>query len=161
MTAQAGPPTVAPSTAETVLAASRALLGVVARSLAPALEQVSLVQFRVLVVLWEAGGAMRSGALAAALGVHPSTLSRTADRLERAGWVRRVPNPASRRETLVELSGDGRRLVSVVLRRRVRDVERILSAASTEDHARIVAGLDAVARSAGEPEPGDLARLGM
>ena len=64
-----------------VLTASRALLGVIARSVAPVLDRVTVPQFRVLVLLSTSDGPVRSGDLAAALGVHPSTFTRNADRL--------------------------------------------------------------------------------
>ena len=50
-----------------VLTASRALLAVVARSVAPVLDEVSVPQFRVLVLLSNATEPMRHGELAEAL----------------------------------------------------------------------------------------------
>ncbi len=147
--------------ADAVLTASRALLGVVARSLAPVLEEISLHQFRVLVVLSAAGQPMRSGALAAALGVHPSTFSRTTDRLEAAGWVRREENPESRREVLIELQPQGSRLVENVTRRRRKEISRILADATPEARAQIMAGMLAFAEASGEPAVTDVASLGM
>jgi MarR family multiple antibiotic resistance transcriptional regulator len=44
-----------------------------------------------------------------AIGVGAS--SKSLDRLERAGWVRRLPNPADRRSSLVELTASGTRLL--------------------------------------------------
>ena len=74
--------------ADATVTASRALLGIIARSMLPALEDVSLPQFRVLVLLSSAG-ALRMGALAERLGVTVSTFSRTADRLVTGGWATR------------------------------------------------------------------------
>ncbi|MCB8043194.1 MarR family transcriptional regulator [Microbacterium oxydans] len=82
--------------ADAVLHASRALLGVVARSIAPALDQISLPQFRVLVVL-TATGPLRMGALAERIGAQPSTFSRTVDRMVTNGWLARAANENSRR----------------------------------------------------------------
>lgn len=147
--------------ADAVLTASRALLGVVARSLAPVLEEISLHQFRVLVVLSAAGQPMRSGALAAALGVHPSTFSRAADRLEAGGWVRREANPESRREVLIELQPQGRRLVETVTRRRRKEIARILADTTPQARAQIMTGMQAFAEASGEPAATDLAALGV
>ena len=36
--------------------------------------------------------------------------SKSLDRLERSGWVRRTPNPADRRSSLIELTAEGARL---------------------------------------------------
>ena len=146
--------------ADAVLTASRALAGVVARSLADVLEQITLVQFRVLVVLGSQGP-LRSGALAERLGIHQSTFTRTADRLVAQGWVRRETSPESRREVVVDLTDEGRGLVEEVTRRRAADVERILASASPRDRARIRAGFEAFARAAGEPQASELLTLGL
>lgn len=147
--------------ADAVLTASRALLGVVARSLAPALEEITLPQFRVLVILSAAAHPIRSGDLAAALGVHPSTFSRTANRLESSGWVQRVENPDSRRETLIELQPRGRRLVETVTRRRRDEIEKILDHATPAARQQILAGMQAFALASGEQGAVELAALGM
>lgn len=49
--------------------------------------------------------------LAAALHLHPSTVTGIVQRLERAGLVRRRPDDADGRRSLLELSPRGRRLV--------------------------------------------------
>lgn len=145
---------------EAVLSASRALVGVVARSLAEVLDQVTLVQFRVLVVLGSQGS-LRSGVLAERLGIHQSTFTRTADRLVAQGWVHRETSPESRREVVVDLTEAGRALVEDVTRRRAADIERILASASPRERARIRAGFESFARAAGEPEPEELLTLGL
>lgn len=89
--------------ADETLAASCALLGVVARSLVDALQEVTLPQFRVLVILSSAGP-LRMGAITTRMGAHPSTFSRTVDRLVAGGWVEREASPESRRETILTLS---------------------------------------------------------
>ena len=82
---------------DAALRASRAMLGIVARSVAPALERVSLPHFRVLVLL-ETSGPLRVGAIAERLGIVVSTFSRSLDRLEAGGWVQRSPSEESRRD---------------------------------------------------------------
>ncbi|MGN6742191.1 MAG: MarR family transcriptional regulator, partial [Amnibacterium sp.] len=79
---------------QAVLRASRAMLAVVARSMGPVLDELTLPQFRVLVLLQTAGPA-RVGLLAERLGVVPSTFSRVLDRLESSGWVARSPSADS------------------------------------------------------------------
>lgn len=147
--------------ADAVLTASRALLGVVARSLAPALEEITLPQFRVLVILSAAPQPLRSGDLATALGVHPSTFSRTADRLQTGGWIHRVENPDSRRETLIQLQPKGRHLVDTVTRRRHDAIHQILSQTTPTARRHILTGMRTFALAAGEPDPTELAALGM
>ena len=92
---------------EATLTASRALLGVVARSVGGALEVVSLPQFRVLVLV-ASEGPLRIGTLAQRMGAVPSTFSRTIDRMADGGWVVRQESPQSRREILVDLTDDDR-----------------------------------------------------
>jgi DNA-binding MarR family transcriptional regulator len=145
---------------EATLRASRALLGIVARSVADALEQVTLPQFRVLVVL-AGSGAMRMGALAARVGAVPSTFSRTIDRMVDGGWVARKESPQSRREILVDLTENGRRLVDEVTERRRRQVASVLTSLTTDEQQQIIAALELFSTAAGEPTPEDLLTLGL
>jgi DNA-binding MarR family transcriptional regulator len=159
-----GPGTGAGSTADAdlraavdaAMVASRALLGIVARSIEPVQDRVTLPQLRVLVLL-DTLGPSRSGALAERLGVHPSTFSRTADRLVAAGFVRRFPSPNSRREVLVTLTAKGKRLVASVLERRARLFGQVLDPLSPAQRREIIAGLNALAAAAGEPGAEDAA----
>jgi DNA-binding MarR family transcriptional regulator len=142
------------------LTASRALTGVLARSLADVLDVVTLPQFRALVVLCSEGP-LRSGVLAERLGIHQSTFTRLADRLVGQGWVRREPNAESRREVLVDLTDSGRELVTRVMESRSDEVSRILREATPEQRAAIRAGFEAFAEVAGEPDALDLLTLGL
>src|SRR5690348_13934892 len=81
---------------DTVLAASRALVAVAARSLAAAGDEVTLPQYRALVVL-ATRGPQGTAELAAALAVNPSTATRMCDRLVRKGLIRRHRQPGDRR----------------------------------------------------------------
>src|SRR3954452_13514408 len=127
-------------TVEATLHASRALLGVVAQSLAPVLDQVSLAQFRVLVLLAE-HGATRSGLLAEYLGVHPSTFTRMADRLVSGGWVERQEAPGNRREVHVTLTRHGAALVEEVNQRRREALQKILEPLTAPQRQDILTGL--------------------
>jgi DNA-binding MarR family transcriptional regulator len=145
---------------EETLTASRALVGTIARSLAEVLEDVTLPQYRVLVVLC-AAGPLRSGVLAERLGIHQSTLTRTADRLVARGLIRRDPSRESRREVLVDLTDAGRDIVVRVLRQRSEDLREILERVPVKDRPKIRAGFRAFAAAAGEPEAGHLLTLGV
>lgn len=149
-----------PGAVEAAVTASRALLGVVARSVTGALELVTLPQFRVLVVLATAEP-MRMGALADRMGVLPSTFSRSIDRMVKEGWVRRIASPDSRREVLIELTSDGRSLVDDVTERRRRDIARILSTMTPDDQDVLCRGLEAFAEAAGESPAEELLTLGI
>lgn len=53
----------------------------------------------------ELSGPLTSGELAEATGLTTGATTRLIDRLERAGHVRRVPDPADRRKVRIELTG--------------------------------------------------------
>ena len=106
-------------TTDALLKASRALVAVAARSLAD-VEEVTLPQFRALIVLTRPNGVTVRD-LADALDIHPSTATRLCDRLDRKQLIRRSPRTdGDRRETNVELTTRGRRLVDQVTERRRR-----------------------------------------
>lgn len=152
--------TVEDGSAEATLRASRALLGVVARSVSEALHEITLPQFRVLVIL--AGeGPLRSGAIAERMGSHPSTFSRTVDRLVAGGWVARTRSATSGRETIVGLTPAGAHLVAEVTERRRREIADILARLEPGDRTRIAEALRLFADAAGEPSARDLLTLGL
>lgn len=147
------------SDVDAVVLASRALLAVVARTISPALEQLSLPQFRVLVVLVGAGP-HRVGALAERLGSVTSTFSRAVDRLEAAGWVSREANPDSRREVIVRATDAGRELVERVTALRRQELTAILGSLSDEELAGVATAFRRFADVAGEPSIEDLLPIG-
>ena len=130
------------------LAASRALVGVSARSLAD-VDEVTLPQFRALVVI-SGGGSATVSDLAERLDIHPSTATRLCDRLVRKALIRRVESSADRRETEIVLASKGRRLVERVTLRRRRDLAAIAGRMSTEQLRQAVVGLRSFAEAAGE-----------
>ncbi|MBT2501209.1 MarR family winged helix-turn-helix transcriptional regulator [Curtobacterium sp. ISL-83] len=144
---------------EDVLAASRGLLGVVARTIAPALEHVTVPQFR-LIVLVAALGPTRSSDLAQRLAVSVSTLTRNVDRLVAGGWVRRRANSSSKREVLVEATEHGRALVDEVTRRRRRELETVLAGLSDDDRSKVVEGSRVLRTALDEPLLEDVSGFG-
>jgi DNA-binding MarR family transcriptional regulator len=139
---------------DTVLTASRALVAVAARSLAAAGDDVTLPQYRVLVVL-AASGPRGTAELAAALAVNPSTATRMCDRLVRKGLVRRQRQSADRRTVRIALTEAGRDLVAEVSRRRRAELARLLAALPPGQHQPVIAAFRAFAAAAGEmPQPG-------
>lgn len=145
---------------EATVTTSRALLGVVARSVAEALEMVTLPQFRVMVVL-AGSGPMPLGALARRIGANASTFSRTVDRMEHGGWVRREHSPDSRREVLIHLTPHSEQLVAHVTDRRRREIEQILAELRPEDRQAVGRAFALFAAAAGEPTPEDMIILGL
>ncbi|MEP7112399.1 MAG: MarR family transcriptional regulator [Ilumatobacteraceae bacterium] len=134
---------------EALVIASRALVGVAARSLA-GVDAITLPQFRALVVLTRTVP-VTVGDLAVTLDIHRSTATRLCDRLERKGLVRRRPGvSADRRETPVGLTPKGRRLVERVTERRRRDLNMIAASMSAEDRDRVIEGFTLFAVASGE-----------
>ena len=150
----------AESAADATLLASRALMGVVARSMAGALEVVTLPQFRVLVVL-AADGPIRMGALAERLDSNASTLTRTMDRIVAGGWADRSASPDSRREVMICLTESGQALVDDVVARRRSELAKILARLSDADRASVEAALSLFAGAAGEHPLDELLILGI
>lgn len=144
-----------------LLAASRALVAISARSLAAMEDRVTVPQFRALVVLSTRGEA-NLNRLADDLGVAPSSAVRMIDRLVGAGLVTRRQNPDNRREVLIGLTPDGADIVDTATAARRRELARVVAAMDAGQHAPLVDALTAFARAAGEPvEPvGDALRLG-
>jgi DNA-binding MarR family transcriptional regulator len=75
--------------------------------------KLTLVQFFVLRWLTKDEEANMSK-LAGLLGVRPQTVTPIVDSLEKAGWVRRVRSTADRRESLLQLTAKGKRLLESV-----------------------------------------------
>src|SRR5262249_14336908 len=139
---------------DTVLAASRALVAVAARSLAAAGDEVTLPQYRALVVL-AAQGPQGTAELAAALAVNPSTATRMCDRLVRQGLIPRDRQPGGCRAARRALARAGRDLVAEVTRQRRAELARLLGALAPEEHEPVIAAFRAFAAAAGElPQPG-------
>jgi DNA-binding MarR family transcriptional regulator len=132
---------------DALLAASRALVAVAARSLADA-GDITLPQYRALIVLATRPG-ITVGDLAAALDVHPSTATRLCDRLVAKKLVRRAQSPEDRRSIRLELAAAGTRVVEQVTGRRRRDLAAIAARMPAEAATAAVAALTAFAEAAG------------
>ncbi len=111
---------------DAVLRASRVLVSVAVRSLVAVDHDVTLPQYRALVVL-ASRGPQRPTALAEALAVHPSTITRLCDRLVTKRLVHRGGSPTNRREVSIRLTPKGRRLVDTVTDRRRTEIATIVA----------------------------------
>jgi DNA-binding MarR family transcriptional regulator len=134
---------------DALLLASRALVAVAARSIAASAADVTLPQYRALVVL-SSRGPQKTSALAGALDVHPSTATRLCDRLVAHGLVARAVPPENRREVLVSLTPRGRRLVGDVTRRRRRELAVIVARIPERARRATVDAMRTFAVAAGE-----------
>jgi DNA-binding MarR family transcriptional regulator len=129
------------------------LVAVAARSLADLGEDITLPQYRTLVVL-STRGPQRTVDVAAHLGVTPPTASRMIDRLVRKRLVRRARSQEDRRTVRIHLTDAGRQVVAQVTDRRRAEIERILEELPSRGRRTVTAALRAFAAAAGEtPEP--------
>jgi DNA-binding MarR family transcriptional regulator len=138
-----------PGVVDAVLTASRVLVAVAARSLSEAAEEVTLTQYRSLVVL-ASRGPQSVAALAEELAVTPSTASRLCERLVRKGLVARREDPHDRRAVRVALTAEGRALVDAVTERRRAEIARLLDAVPADARRSLVDALQLLAAAAGE-----------
>lgn len=138
---------------EAIIQASRAMMNIAARSLAASDGDVTIPQYRTLVVL-AYQGPRRLADLAAALGVSPSTATRMCDRLVRKGLIDRTRDEFDRREVNLGLTDAGRRLVGEVVDRRRVEVRELLHAIPEVERPTLLNALGVLATAAGEgPEP--------
>lgn len=135
--------------ARATVEASQALVGVAVRSLAGALEQVTLTQYRALLLV-VTRGPQRSGRLAEHLGVHASSVTRVVHRLVQGGWAVRQGNPGNRREVIVAPTAAGRDLVAEVVRRREAEIAGILAGLPPGRRRTVERGMRAFAAAADE-----------
>ena len=140
------------------LVASRALVGVAARSLSALGPDVTLPQYRALVLL-SSRGEQNVSALADALEIHPSTATRLCDRLLTKGLIDRATSSGNRREVTLTLSTDGRALVNAVTKSRRRELRRIVGRIDPLARRALIEAFDAFATAAGEL-PDDAWKLG-
>ena len=134
---------------DSLLGTSRVLVALAAQSLAQHDPDVTLVQFRTLVVL-ASRGPQRTTDLADTLGIAPSTVTRMCDRLARKGLVQRFRRAADRRATWVGLTESGQDLVGQVMRNRRTAIARLVRSMTIEDPEACTLMLNAFVEAAGE-----------
>lgn len=132
-----------------VLLASRALVAIAARSLSAAPEDVTLPQYRVLVVL-AARGAQTPGGLAAELGAAPSSVTRICDRLERKDLIERRTAADNRRQVTLTISPAGHAVVAAVTTARRAEIGRVVQAVPTARRPAVIQALNDFGAAAGE-----------
>jgi DNA-binding MarR family transcriptional regulator len=130
-----------------MLATSREMFAITARSLSELTQQVTIQQFRTLVLLSEEGPC-RIGDIAEDLGVSSSTATRSVGRILRQGWIRRRPDLGSQRETYVALTPDGASLVDGVMSSRLEQIRAILTHLTDAERASALQGFALFNRAA-------------
>jgi DNA-binding MarR family transcriptional regulator len=135
------------SDVDAFISASRAIVALAVASLAELDDRISLTQFRALVVLDDVG-TMKAAELADRLGTSASSVTRMCDRLVADRLLRRVENPANRREVLLTATANGSRLVERVLARRRLGVQRILDHLNADERAATIRAFEVFAAHA-------------
>jgi DNA-binding MarR family transcriptional regulator len=125
--------------AEAFVTASRALVGIAVHSIGSAPVDITVAQFRLLVLV--ATGDRTVGDIAQRLGVNQSNASRHCDRLQRLGLLERRRSATDGRVVHVRLTPAGEELVDAVTRQRRADVRRVLDRLPLADST---AALDAL-----------------
>ena len=140
--------------ADAFLRASRALVAVAARSIQAAPVEVTIPQFRVLVLLASRGD-QTVGQLAAELGVNSSNATRLCDRLQQLRLVRRDRSSSDRRLVRIVLTGEGAELLDAVTAYRRSEIREVLSRMPDLDALRAARSMEAFAVAAAEPADRD------
>lgn len=139
---------------DALLSASRSLVAVAARSLGAYEGEVTLGQYRVLVLLCSLGP-QRIVDLAEALAVSQPNATRICGRLSRKGLIRRSRSSADRRAVRVSATPEGRQVVEQVSAARRHELSRIVGNMTSGHRDQLVEALSTFSAAAGGiPEDG-------
>jgi DNA-binding MarR family transcriptional regulator len=127
---------------EAMLAVSRTMTAIVARTLSEVADQITVPQLRALVLL-NTRGPMNLTTIAQYLDVNPSNASRTCDQLVATGRVLRAPDPQDGRSAVLGLTADGARFVAELMRARRRLIDNVMSRMGPDEQRALTQGLDA------------------
>lgn len=136
---------------DALAALCRSLVGVTVRTLDALDVDLTMSQYRILVLL-VSGGPVRVVDLATSLHVHPSTVTRACDRLARRGLVTRRTGESDRRVSWLSLTVAGRDLVGEVVRRRSAEIRRLVAVTGTAPEVGLIGTLEALVAATGEPD---------
>jgi DNA-binding MarR family transcriptional regulator len=134
---------------EALLSATRAMVALAARSLAGLDADVTLPQYRALVVL-ASRGPQQVVNISNELGVTSSTGTRMCDRLVRKGLVRRYRTPTDRRAVRLTLTPAGRTLIQEVTVRRRAALAALIADMPNSWHKPVTAAMRSIAEAVGE-----------
>jgi DNA-binding MarR family transcriptional regulator len=134
---------------DTLLTTSRVFVALAARSLSQSELEVTLPQYRLLVVL-AAHGPQNLGSLSGFLGVNASTATRMCDRLLRKGLIQRRNSQRDRRAVRLALSEKGQALVDETTRLRRVELSKLLEAVPGNQQRALVQALAFLNAAAGE-----------
>ncbi|OFE15056.1 hypothetical protein BA895_07980 [Humibacillus sp. DSM 29435] len=142
-----------------VMIAAQALVGVAAQGVAEVEDRVTLPQLRVLMLVATRGG-LNLGALAQAMGVHPSNASRACDRLVDAGLLRRTDSTLDRRNLMLDLTSKGHALIDELIEHRRAAIAAILGKMPESRRRTLASAMLSFAQAAGETHAESAWKLG-
>ncbi|WP_434995476.1 MarR family winged helix-turn-helix transcriptional regulator [Arthrobacter sp. Ld5] len=134
---------------DALVRASRVFIAVVAKSVADIEDLVTAPQWRILILI-ATRGPQTHRAVAADLRVHPSNATRTVNKLQTAGLVRREEDPHDRRFLRLQLTDEGQSLVNRVMSNRRRALNDVVSRMGAGDRLALEKAMLAFAEAAGE-----------
>jgi DNA-binding MarR family transcriptional regulator len=134
---------------DALLSASRAMVAIAARSLAGLDADVTLPQYRALVVL-ASRGPQRVVDISTELGVNPSTGTRMCDRLVRKKLIRRYRPANNRREVRLSLTSTGQQLVEEVTLRRRQEISQFVEGMPQTWYRPVTQALRSLSSAVGE-----------
>ncbi len=135
---------------DAMLRASRVLVAIAARSLVGVDADVTLAQYRTLVVL-ASRGPQSGRTLAGALAVHTSTITRMCDRLVAKRLITRRESTDDRREVTLACTARGKNLVDQVTHRRRAEMAAVVQRVPRAQRAAVIEALNAFGDAANEP----------
>lgn len=134
------------------LAVMRAMVRIADSTVSEVTAQLTLTQFRALVIIAEAKPPVIMGRVADDLAMNPSSVTRACDRLVQLELVQRARNPLNRRETLLAPTTKGREIVARVNRQRREMLADVLQRMSPADRSAAVAVFARFAEAASPTE---------
>jgi DNA-binding MarR family transcriptional regulator len=127
---------------DAMMAVSRTMTAIVARTLSDVAEQITVPQLRVLVLL-NSHGPMNLSAIAQHLDVNPSNASRTCEQLVTSGQVSRAEDERDRRNVVLQLTGPGAAFVADLMSERRSLIDRVIMRMRPQDQRALERGLRA------------------
>lgn len=83
--------------------------------------------------------------LSKALNLNPSTISGIVKRLEKKGYIARLPKGQDKRVTFITLTADGARLLEMTPKLFHEKLDERLASLSDEDQSKVIDGLEIIA----------------
>lgn len=132
---------------DAVLAANRVFVAVAANALADVEPEVTMPQFRALVLI-DMHESMTVAHLADALGVVPSTATRMCDRLISKQLLDRATDSSNRRQVTLALRREGRALIEASTAKRTSEINALLTSIPADLQSQLAASLSLLVEAA-------------